>query len=77
MLTFKAADPEMRERYQGHPYYRAAVDFCERWDQASFDPVYETLKLDHFKPMVQEVFSRDPWDSTHLCLGQKVPLFIS
>ena len=72
---FQGTDPNMRERYKEHPYYQAAVDFCERWDQASFDPAYDTLTLDHFQPMVQEVFSRDPWDGTHLCLGQKVPLF--
>lgn len=72
---FQGADPDMRERYRDHPFYRAAVDFCERWDQASFDPAYDTLELDHFAPMVQEVFSREPWDGAHLCLGQQVPLF--
>ena len=72
---FQGADPDIRERYRDHPYYRAAVDFCERWDQASFDPGYDTLALDHFAPMVHEVFSRDPWDALHLCLGEKVPLY--
>ncbi|MEM7041779.1 MAG: HD domain-containing protein [Pseudomonadota bacterium] len=72
---FQGGDPDIRERYRDHPYYQAAVDFCERWDQASFDPAYDTFALDHFKPMVEEVFSREPWDATHLCLGQQVPLF--
>lgn len=71
---FQGADPDMRERYRSHPCYQAAVDFCERWDQASFDPAYDTLALDHFSPMVHEVFSREPWDATHLRLGQHVPL---
>lgn len=74
---FQGADPDMRERYRNHPYYQAAVDFCERWDQASFDPAYDTQTLDHFAPLVHDVFSRDPWDATHLCLGQQVPLFKS
>ncbi len=74
---FQGADPDVRERYRSHSYYQAAVDFCERWDQASFDPGYDTLALDHFEPMVREVFSREPWDGTYLCLGQKVSLFKS
>ena len=68
-------DPMIRERYRDHPYYQAAVDFCERWDQASFDPAYDTRPLDHFEPLVREVFSREPWDNAHLRLGEQVPLY--
>lgn len=71
---FQGGDPNIRERYADHPYYQSAVDFCERWDQASFDPGYDTQPLAHFAPMVREVFSREPWDATYLCLGQQVPL---
>ena len=35
-------------------------EFCERYDQTSFDPDYPTLPLEHFEPMVREVFSRTP-----------------
>jgi predicted HD phosphohydrolase len=38
------------------------VDFCERWDQSSFDPAYDTESLDFFVPMVREVFSRKAHD---------------
>jgi predicted HD phosphohydrolase len=51
-----------RDRYKGHPYYQSCVDFCERWDQSSFDPDYPTPGLSHFAPMVQRVFSRKPFD---------------
>ena len=51
-------DRNGRDRYQDHPYYDACVRFCERWDQASFDPDYPTKPLEHFAPMVNEVFSR-------------------
>ena len=51
-------DRNGRDRYQDHPYYDACVRFCERWDQASFDPDYPTKPLDYFAPMVHEVFSR-------------------
>jgi predicted HD phosphohydrolase len=54
-------DPDARERYRGHPHYRACVDFCEHWDQASFDPDYDSLPLEAFAPMVREVFARTPW----------------
>jgi predicted HD phosphohydrolase len=68
-------DPDIRERYRDHPHYQAAVDFCERWDQASFDPAYDALPLDHFAPMVREVFSREPWAAEHLRLGESEPLY--
>ena len=42
--------------------FRSCVDFCERWDQSSFDPAYPTEKLDFFVPMVREVFSRRAHD---------------
>jgi len=53
-------DRNARERYRGHPYYADCVDFCERWDQRSFDPDYESLPLAHFEPMVLRVFARSP-----------------
>lgn len=54
-------DPDARERYRDHPHYQACVDFCERWDQASFDPHYDSLPLEAFAPLVREVFAREPW----------------
>ncbi|QFU00502.1 HD domain protein [Halomonas sp. THAF5a] len=51
-------DPLERDRYEGHPWYQRCVDFCERWDQASFDPDYPTRSLEHFAPMVRRIFSR-------------------
>ena len=44
-----------RDRYRQHPHYAACVDFCERWDQESFDPDYDTLPLEHFRPMLERV----------------------
>lgn len=54
-------DPEARQKYKDSPHYDAAVRFCEKWDQTSFDPDYETLPLEHFRPMVEEVFRREAW----------------
>ncbi|QLC74359.1 HD domain-containing protein [Pseudomonas sp. LPB0260] len=55
-------DRNERDRYKDHPAYQLCVDFCEKWDQASFDPAYPTPSLEHFRPMVQRVFSRKPFD---------------
>jgi predicted HD phosphohydrolase len=49
-------DRNARERYRDHPYYEDCVRFCERWDQTSFDPGYDTLPIDFFEPMVQRLF---------------------
>ena len=51
-----------REEHRGHRFFQDCVDFCERWDQASFDPNYPDLPLIFFKPMLEEVFSRAPYD---------------
>lgn len=54
-------DPDAREKYSGHKYYDVTVRFCEQWDQASFDPDYNSEPLEAFEPMIREVFSRKPW----------------
>ena len=53
-------DRNERDTYKTHPYYQDCVDFCENWDQASFDPNYKSETLSFFVPMVKEVFSRKP-----------------
>lgn len=47
-----------REKYRESPYYQSCIDFCERWDQSSFDPAFATKTLDVFIPLVKEVFAR-------------------
>lgn len=50
-----------REQYKDHPYYQDCVEFCEKWDQNSFDPDFETLPLDFFESMVRNIFAREPF----------------
>ena len=50
-------DRDARDKFRGHPHFDACVAFCERWDQSSFDPDYDTLPLEEFEPMVQRVFA--------------------
>ena len=54
-------DRHARDRYRQHPWYQAAVDFCHRWDQPSFDPDYPSLPLAHFEPMLRRILSRAPF----------------
>ncbi|MFV0457841.1 MAG: HD domain-containing protein [Actinomycetales bacterium] len=51
-------DPNARDRWKEHPHYQATVDFCERYDQVSFDPDYPTESLSFFEPMVRRILSR-------------------
>ena len=50
-----------RDKYKDHKYYQATVDFCEKYDQGSFDPKYKSLSLEYFEPMVKRIFSRKPY----------------
>ena len=49
--------PNAREQYRGEPWYALAEQFADDWDQTSFDPDYPTHSLEHFEPMVREVFA--------------------
>ena len=53
-------DPMMRRRHAGHPCYELAERFADEWDQHAFDPDYPTFPLEHFEPMVREVFGTPP-----------------
>jgi predicted HD phosphohydrolase len=53
-------DPEMRRKHLGHRYYEVAERFADEWDQTAFDPDYDSEPLEHFEPLVREVFSRTP-----------------
>ncbi len=56
-------DRNKREKYKDHKYYQATIDFCEKYDQSSFDPNYKSLPLEHFAPMVRRIFSRKPYSN--------------
>jgi predicted HD phosphohydrolase len=51
-------DPDAREQYRGQPWFDLAARFADEWDQVSFDPDYETEPLEHFEPLVNEVFAK-------------------
>jgi len=51
-------DRHGRERFRDHPWFNDCEQFCFRWDQSSFDPQYDTLPLEHFKPLIHRIFTR-------------------
>ena len=55
-------DRNARDRFRDHPVFKNCEQFCERWDQSSFDPEYPMEPLDTFEPMVKEVFNRKAYD---------------
>jgi predicted HD phosphohydrolase len=67
-------DQNARDKYKNNAYFDDCVDFCERWDQTSFDPAYDDLPLEFFRHMVMEVFARTPYDPDVLRPGAREPL---
>ncbi|MFZ8875709.1 MAG: HD domain-containing protein [Paracoccaceae bacterium] len=67
-------NPNKRDAFKGHPYFDDCAEFCERWDQSSFDPNYNSQPLSFFTGMVHEVFSRTPYDPDVIRAGQREPL---
>ena len=59
-------DRLQRERLRGHRWYDACAAFCERWDQASFDPDFPSRPLEYFAPLVRRIFLREPRDPRFL-----------
>ena len=62
-------DRDARERFRDHPCFDSCAEFCERWDQSSFDPDYPTEPLSRFEPMLREVFWRKAYDPAVLREG--------
>ena len=52
-----------REKYKGHKYFKDTVDFCENWDQKSFDPNFKSLSIQEFEPFIKKIFSRKPYSN--------------
>lgn len=54
---FIGMDRDKRERYRDSPYFDACAEFCAKYDQAAFDPDYDTLPLEYFEPMLRRVLA--------------------
>ncbi|WP_226893244.1 HD domain-containing protein [Nisaea sediminum] len=63
-------DRDARDRFRDHPCYASCADFCERWDQSSFDPDYESDPLDSFVEEVRAVFARKAYNPSVIRAGE-------
>ena len=57
-FEFLGLDKNMRDKYSESPYFESCKEFCEKYDQNSFDPEYDAFDLDFFVPMVKELFKK-------------------
>jgi predicted HD phosphohydrolase len=57
-FEYLGLDKNMRDRFRDHPWFDYTAEFCEKYDQSSFDPDYESMPLEAFVPMVRGVFSK-------------------
>ncbi|NML07559.1 HD domain-containing protein [Sphingomonas sp. G-3-2-10] len=55
---FIGMNRDAREAFRGHPHFAACEEFCAKYDQAAFDPDYDSEPLEYFEPMVRRVFAR-------------------
>lgn len=63
-----------RDEFKDHPCFNSCAEFCERWDQSSFDPDYDMAPLEHFEPMLREVFARKAYNPDVMREGFVSPL---
>jgi predicted HD phosphohydrolase len=50
-------DRHAREQFRGHPHFERTAEFCHRFDQAAFDPDYESMTLAAFDPILRRVLA--------------------
>ncbi len=54
---FSGRDRHLREQFRDHPYFDYTLQFCDLYDQNSFDPHYDSLPLEFFEPMLRRVLA--------------------
>ena len=55
---FLGMDRDARDVYRGHEHWDACEEFCRKYDQAAFDPDYDSEPLSFFEPMLQRVMAK-------------------
>jgi predicted HD phosphohydrolase len=56
-FEYLGLDRDLREKFRGHEHFEDTARFCELYDQAAFDPAYDSAPLDFFEPMVRRVMA--------------------
>jgi predicted HD phosphohydrolase len=57
-FEFLGLDKNMRDRFKDHPWYGYTAEFCELYDQSSFDPAYDSMSLEEFEPLLESVMAK-------------------
>ena len=57
-FDYLGLDKNMRDQFRGHPWFEYTAQFCHLYDQVAFDPNYESMPLDAFRPMLERIFAR-------------------
>src|SRR3954466_4527947 len=56
-FEYLGLDKNMRDQFRDHPWFSHTAEFCEAYDQNSFDPNYDAMKLADCEPMVRRVMA--------------------
>ena len=48
---------DLRDQYRDQSWFALCEQFTDEWDQIAFDPNGATEPLEHFEPMLREIFS--------------------
>lgn len=56
-FEYLGLDKNLRDRFRDHRWFDYTAEFCEKYDQSSFDPDYPTMPLEAFEPMVRSVMA--------------------
>jgi predicted HD phosphohydrolase len=51
-------DRDARDVHRGHAHWDACEEFCRDYDQAAFDPDYDSEPLEFFEPMLRRVMAK-------------------
>ena len=50
-------DRNAREDFRDSPYFDYTEEFCVKYDSPAFDPDFVSAPLEHFEPLVRELFA--------------------
>ncbi len=48
---------DARDGYRDSPYYDQTEEFCALYDQTAFDATYRSQPLEHYEPLIRQVFT--------------------
>ena len=52
---YLGADRNLRDQFADHEWFDYCAEFCHEYDQAAFDPNYDTPPLEHYEPLIRSI----------------------